>query len=474
MGKTHFYLIGLIFFSAFLCGLCLHEGHVWGDDFALYIAQSKSIIEGTTADLLQKNVYLTDNSEIIEGGPIGPYLYPIGFPVLLSGIYAACGLDFMAMKILCGLFFVAALPVVYALFSTRFADKKYSLFLTAYVGFNFALISFTDNILSDFPFFFFSILIFYLIEKNRLNIGYQLFLSAMIVALYLIRDAGIVFIPVLVSQLFFKANQSQENISNYLKKSYLYILPILIFITFFVIKSVFFKINSTNLIAALSSINLKTLILNTAYYIFVLCELFISNSNYLLRLIVLLLLGCCFLNGIHKSSKADRHFIVFIILTMGIYIIFPGRQGLRYLFPIVPFLFYFSINGLLNAPFSLIKQRKNAILILLVIYIGGNGLVKSLIFRQTATNQITTPEALDMYGWVKKNTQLEDIIAFKKPRLLRLMTQRNGFSNSDDRKVTATTAVYLIENDKPIRSDSSFTMLYQNKNFIVYKIKHLN
>ncbi len=464
------YLAALMTISAVLCFFCIHEGHVWGDDFALYIAQSKAILDGTTADLYQKNVYLTDNSEILEGGPIGPYLYPIGFPLLLSGVYWLKGMDLMSMKIFCALFFILSLPLIYNLFSTRFLNEKHSLLLTTYVGLNFAIIVFTDNILSDFPFFFFMLLSMYLIEKNRLNIRYQLLLSAVIIMSYLIRDVGLVLIPVLMMQLYFKAQETGESLFNYFKKNSLFIVPIALFSMFFLFKSLFFKTDNTNLFIALSDANFKTILSNTGYYVYVLGELFNANSNYILRSAILFLLGLFFLKGIYKSEKRDRHFILLIVLTMGLYIVFPGRQGLRYLFPIVPFIFYFSIKGILKMPFSFFKQWNNTFLILLAIYIGGNSVYNSIKFKEIKTDQITTPEANDLYKWLEINTLPSDIIAFKKPRLLRLMTERNGFSNGDDTKVIQSAARYLIEYDKPMRINSAFKSIYQNKKFIVYSI----
>jgi hypothetical protein len=483
------YLAALMFISAVLCGFCIHEGHVWGDDFAMYIHQSQSLLDGKMADLYQKNVYLTDNSEILEGGPIGPYLYPMGFPLLLSGVYKLMGLDFFGLKIFCSLFFILSLPLIYLLFSTRFSHRKYALLTTACVGLNFAFLEFTDNILSDFPFLFFMLLSLYLIERNRLNIGYQLLLSATIIMTYLIRDIGLVLMPVLMMKLYFKAEKHENNPIDYFRKNNLFIMPIACFCVFWLSKSLFLKTDNANLFTALSAANIKTIVSNTGYYIFVLGELWGVNSQYFLRFIVLILFGFFVLKGIYNSEKQDRHFILLIVLTMGLYIVFPGRQGLRYLFPIVPFLFYFSIKGVLVQNTFLIERVTNSLaslnfpkvtnfwkviqypfLLSLTVYLGAQSLYKSLKFSTISTDQITTTEAKNLYNWVKTNTSDNDIIAFKKPRLLRLMTGRNGFANSDDAKVLQSAATYLIENNKPKRTDSLFNAVYQNQKFIVYKI----
>jgi hypothetical protein len=462
------YLVALMLVNAVLCFFCIHEGHVWGDDFAMYISQSQSLLDGSTTDLYQKNVYLTDNSEILEGGPIGPYFYPMGFPLLLSGVYKLIGLDFFGMKIFCSLFFILSLPLIYLLFSTRFSYPKYALLTTAFVGLNFAFLEFSDNILSDFPFFFFMLLSLYLMDKNRLNIGYQLLLSAAIIMTYLIRDIGLVLMPVMMMQLYFKAQKDGINPLYYFRKNTLFLLPIACFCMFWLSKSLFLKTDNSNLFTALSAANIKTIVSNMGYYIFVLGELWCVNSQYLLRFSVLFLFGLFVLNGIYKSEKRDWHFILLIVLTMGLYILFPGRQGLRYLFPIVPLIFYFSIKGILNTPF--LNKVQNTFLLSLVIYLGAQSLYKSLKFRSVSTDQITTIEAKNVYNWVKTNTSDNAIIAFKKPRLLRLMTGRNGFTNSDDTKVLQSAATYLIENDKPKRADLLFNTAYQNTHFIVYKI----
>jgi Dolichyl-phosphate-mannose-protein mannosyltransferase len=483
------YLAALMLISAVLCVCCIHEGHVWGDDFAMYIHQSQSLLDGTMAGLYKKNVYLTDNSEILEGGPIGPYLYPMGFPILLSGVYKLIGLDFFGMKIFCSLFFILSLPLIYLLFSTRFTNSKYALLATAFVGLNFAFLEFTDNILSDFPFLFFMLSSLYLIEKNKLNIGCQLLLSASIIMTYLIRDIGLVLIPVLMTQLYFKAQKDENNLIDYFKKNNLFILPIACFCVFWLSKSLFLITDNANLFTALSAANIKTIVSNTGYYIFVLGELWGVNSQYIVRFSVLLLFGLFFFKGIYNSEKRDRHFILLIVLTMGLYILFPGRQGLRYLFPIVPFIFYFSIKGVLVRDSFFIERITNSpasvnfpkvtnfwkviqcpFLISLAIYLGAQSLYKSLKFRNIPTDQITTTEAKNLYNWVKTNTSDNAIIAFKKPRLLRLMTGRNGFTNSDDAKILQSEATYLIENDKPKRTDSLFDAVYQNQKFIVYKI----
>ena len=78
------------------------HGHGWGDDFASYILQAKSILSGSTADFYEKNSFTILNSSII----LGPVAYPWGYPLILSFVYAVFGLNRIALKIPNAFFFV--------------------------------------------------------------------------------------------------------------------------------------------------------------------------------------------------------------------------------------------------------------------------------------------------------------------------------------------------------------------------------
>jgi hypothetical protein len=83
----------------------LTNGHDWGDDFAAYIMQAKSITEGRHSEFIEANRFTIEQSSY----PIGPVAYPWGFPVLLAPFYALFGLNMIALKsvsIICFLLFL--------------------------------------------------------------------------------------------------------------------------------------------------------------------------------------------------------------------------------------------------------------------------------------------------------------------------------------------------------------------------------
>jgi hypothetical protein len=62
--------------------LTIRPGHVWGDDFSMYIRQAMNLADGTS---YQDTGYLYN--PITSG--VGPRTYPPVFPLLLAPIYPA-------------------------------------------------------------------------------------------------------------------------------------------------------------------------------------------------------------------------------------------------------------------------------------------------------------------------------------------------------------------------------------------------
>ena len=50
-------LLSIILVSIFIAAATLTRGHQWGDDFAWYILQAKSILNGTTAEFMSQSAF---------------------------------------------------------------------------------------------------------------------------------------------------------------------------------------------------------------------------------------------------------------------------------------------------------------------------------------------------------------------------------------------------------------------------------
>jgi 4-amino-4-deoxy-L-arabinose transferase-like glycosyltransferase len=112
----------------------VRQGHIWGDDFAMYVHHAQNIVEHRA---------YTDTGYIPNPSvPVyGPKYYPPVFPLLLAPVYRTYGMNVIPMKLEQVLFLVLTLIVVYALWR-RELGREYSLALIAMLGFAPAFFSF--------------------------------------------------------------------------------------------------------------------------------------------------------------------------------------------------------------------------------------------------------------------------------------------------------------------------------------------
>ena len=80
-------------------------GHWWGDDWALYLRQAQSLIDGNPGQVIAENKFTVESS---RGATFSPPLYPWGFPIMLSPFVAIVGPDvdrLAVVPVLCAVVF---------------------------------------------------------------------------------------------------------------------------------------------------------------------------------------------------------------------------------------------------------------------------------------------------------------------------------------------------------------------------------
>ncbi|MFC1706635.1 hypothetical protein ACFL59_07420, partial [Planctomycetota bacterium] len=186
--------------SGSLACLLLRDGHNWGGDFAAYIMQAHSLVEGTTAAFLDLNTFAARNSDV----PMGPDAYPWGYPLILAPLCWLFGFNLWVMKLLNVAFYVAALWILLQLYASRL-EATSSTLLMAVFAFNPYMLAFTDDILSDIPFLFLALSSLWLIDAVLLRrrrllspladgmlLGILMFLAS------LVRNEGYLLLPTLL------------------------------------------------------------------------------------------------------------------------------------------------------------------------------------------------------------------------------------------------------------------------------------
>src|SRR5574339_993480 len=127
--KTSAVALLLMILISLLIGVStLTRGHQWGDDFAWYILQAKSIVDGTTDEFMEESAFTNYQSTT----HLGPLAYPWGYPLILAPVYAIKGIHPLALK-LPGLFFFAGFLVCLYLFAKdRFSCTESLLFVSLF------------------------------------------------------------------------------------------------------------------------------------------------------------------------------------------------------------------------------------------------------------------------------------------------------------------------------------------------------
>ena len=123
-------------------------GHWWGDDWALYIRQAQSLVDGTPGRVIDENLFTVESS---QGAAFSPPLYPWGFPIMMAPFVAVLGPDvdrLAIVPVLCSVVFACCW---YALAKVRLGVLPA---LTGVVAVTMTplLVGWTELIQSEWPF----------------------------------------------------------------------------------------------------------------------------------------------------------------------------------------------------------------------------------------------------------------------------------------------------------------------------------
>ncbi|MFK7969165.1 MAG: hypothetical protein AB8F95_02305 [Bacteroidia bacterium] len=449
--KLRYYALLIILISGTFIGFTIQDGHKWGGDFSLYIHQAKHIAEGTSLDELYAWNKTSMQASLRQ---LGPYLYPNGFPVLLSPVYGAFGMNFIAMKVFCSLLFLLSIPLMLNLFKDRFNTYTLPIILVALIACNSHLIAFSDNILSDFPFFFFCLLAFNLMEAKR-NITNQVLLGLCLFYAYFIRDAGLFLLPALaVYQLFY----SKKNTAN----RYLAGIPYLVFGALFVVSKFVFPDGGENHMGMLfSKFSTGYLLDSVKLYLTLLSKtFFLDKGTYALGALIVALS----ILGLVKTKKRDAHFFIFILLNLLVLMVWPARQGERFLFPMLPFLLFFSIQGLVYI-FEKVKLKQTYLQYSLIAFLLFTAFYsyQKVPSERDASNQAYTKEMVVIYDYIAQLEATDAVVGFHKPRVLWLFSGvRSVYTDLDHFDSAIANFLLLKKHDNMDLSDHRIEQDFQD------------
>jgi type IV secretory pathway VirB2 component (pilin) len=140
--------LGLVVGGAVVLAIELHRrGHAQGDDFALYLRQAQSIFEGDIGAVVADNRFAVLNSD----PQFSPIAYPWGWPLLLSPLVHAWGLDYDRLKLVEVALFAVWLVLMHGIVRRRIG-RWTALAVVAVIGTAPQFLAHTDRLMSEFPY----------------------------------------------------------------------------------------------------------------------------------------------------------------------------------------------------------------------------------------------------------------------------------------------------------------------------------
>jgi hypothetical protein len=441
MRRRYTDLLPLALLVALSCALLvsgLTRGHAWGGDFSQYILQAISLVEGRPQAFVDANRFTMEQSS----RAVGPIAYPWGVPLLLAPIYARVGLDVLAMKAVNVVAFLAFLGVLWAHLRRRHSTLG-TLACTGLFALNPHLLLANDHIGSDIPFLLLSMLSMVLIgavivEQRRLVSPAfdRVLVGAAMAAAFFVRTNGILLPATLAISQAVAARRAAADAGGKprVRRAISALLPHATFALIVTVWTVVLPEGGASYADHLRQITPLRLYRHLHYYSEVTAAFFEGVPHHQVLYGATLPLA---LVGMLRRARSDYHVVVYTVLTLGLYVAWPETQGLRFIFPILPFYVSFVVGALVEpggavTPAEGSRWRRAMALapvVIVLLYFGKTSAthaVDNLSRDRASLAGPFLPTSQEMFSFVRAHTPPRSTIIFFKPRVLRLFTGRNA------------------------------------------------
>jgi 4-amino-4-deoxy-L-arabinose transferase-like glycosyltransferase len=467
-------LIGLLITIALFHSLTVRQGHIWGDDFAMYVSHARNIVEGRP--------YAQTGYLFNPASPVSPRMYPPVFPMLLAPVVKLFGLNLVPMKVEQVVFFVLALTAVY-LFWRDDLTSKYALALVAIVGLSPHFWAAKDNVLSDLPFLLFFYVVAVLLRRvPRYGPGWRSWAILIGVVLYLTigtRTAGIALVGGLLLY----------DILKYRTITRVTMVALSTCAALLIAQSHLIGLGFGNYDGHFHA-TLYTVADHLVSYPRTLAGCWVASthgpySSFLLGLVALLTLS-----GLWLRYKQGFTIVEALLAPYAaIAILWPFSPGIRLVFPFVPWIVFLALTGLRNLVEKAAPQHSAAALcsFLLLIAIPYVDVYRHADFGPISQST-GMPEFNQLCQAVRDRTAPNDVLVYFRARALALYTGRTAsaynYHGTEEelweyaQKIHATHLITTdaFDEDRGFlsrcaqRNASKLQIIYQNPHFALYRI----
>ncbi len=422
------------------------DSHDWGGDFAQYIHQAIHIAEREPQD--ETGYIFNENYAFV-----GPRSYPAGFPLMLAPVYMIFGNDIYAFTGFISVILIL-LGIVLFFYFKKFVNAWSSLFLVLILAYNPWILKFKTEVVSDLPFL---LILFcgFLVYHHRWKKAFvrPLMLGLVTALLLLTRNIGWVFPLALLTDAFVQALKTRftgYSLKSSLIQAVSFLAPLVLiygtlhYLIFPEITEGVRHQSSLILWSGLSDVILN----NLAYYIRVFQDFFhapVGRWEFLALITKALALSFLLIGMIRRLSKGIALEDIFTAGILLAVLLYPNRtQAFRYLLPLAPhFLLYIAKGIRAIQPGFKTRETSVAVLLGLLVLLQYRPALSSTLREQHQTLQgPQSPESVEVFNRVRKNTPETALIAFKKPRVLALYTNRPSIANHPEQDMEVLREVF--------------------------------
>jgi 4-amino-4-deoxy-L-arabinose transferase-like glycosyltransferase len=452
----------------------VRQGHIWGDDFAMYIHHAQNIVEGRP--------YAQTGYLFSPTSPVSPRMYPPVFPLLLAPVVRFSGLNLIPMKLEQVIFFLLALAAV-CFYWQRDLGREYTLALVAILGFSPHFWAAKDNVLWDLPFLLFFYIAAVLVQRARRDGPTQWPWAVLIgIALYLAigtRTAGIALLAGLVLYDLLK----YRTITRITVVALSTCAALLLLQSHF-IGSEFGSYNGT------FHVTLGTVRAHLISYPRTLAGFWVASTQMAFSFFLLGVVSLLTLAGLFYRYQRGLTIVeAFLVPYAAIAILWPFFPGIRLVFPVIPWIVFLALTGLRGLTENFAPRHASAAICAFVLLISVPFVTA---YRHTDFGLIRQntglPEFNQLCQAVREQTTPQDVLIYFRARALALYTSRAASAynhqgtNEELWQYSRTVhATYLIttnafDEDHGFLAryaethSSNLELAYQNANFKLYRI----
>lgn len=482
----------------------LDDQHNWGDDWSHYVAQARGLAEGSLEQELARSIFRNTHST----APFGPTVVPWGLPLILAPVYAASDGDLSSLKVPACVFYALFLITIYVLFKDRLDDIS-RLLLLAMFALNPTFFHFRNQILTDIPFLFLSTFSLLLIDRcivQRRFFVHPLvdgsMLGAAISLACLTRTMGFLLLATVgAAQILRWVSERPSNLRQYLfghrREALIYIVAFLgLVLAGALLPSTEVSVSAQFAYLSEDAIGEIATRLFERMQVYALLPQAFFRSEFIPPTAATALAGFTLafaVLGVVRRIGRDAVFVVYCALSFGVLILTDFFGGLRYVFPILPFLLYFAIAGLTpSAP-----KRAGAIQVGWRRWPFGRLLAAGLVllFAADAVVALARPPSesrdFDPFGkdgsamleYIANETDEDAVVIFFKPRAMTYLTKRRAIVVSRFDQVFDGRADYIVLAIPRVRDQlspqapfwrerrSDYDVVFQNRLYQIFDLR---